>query len=173
MSSFCTSCGAAATSSSFCTSCGNPMGSSIAAPATPLAQNVESPFLEQSAGDVKESSLPEESKPLSKKKYLVLGLAVVLFVGIGLGGFFAGKASIDLKKERKIAYDEGYKVGDDSGFSRGNSSGYDRGYDAGKTAGCLDVFSFSDGTFDHMIPYNPDSFYNKYPGSYYTSKSSC
>lgn len=121
----------------------------------------------------------------SKKRLLLIGAAAILFLGTGIGSFLAGKSSVNLKEEQKASYDIGFSAGDSAGYERGDSAGYDRGYDAGdsagydrgydsgKTAGCLDVFSFSDGTYDYVTPYNPNSYYSKYPGSYYTEKSDC
>ena len=45
----------------------------------------------------------------------------VLIAGISVGGFFTGKASIDLKKERSIAYETGYQDGNATGYSTGQS----------------------------------------------------
>lgn len=182
MSTFCTSCGTASTGAAFCTSCGSAMGPEVKE--TAVAQTAVS---EVSMASTKvsegESTFESESpsSPESKKKFLLIGAAAVLLLGTGIGSFLAGKSSVDLEKERKASYDAGYEVGDSAGYDRGDSAGYDRGdsagydrgYDAGKTAGCLEVFSFSDGTFDYLIPYSPDSYYDKYPGSYYHGKSEC
>ena len=119
-----------------------------------------------------QTSSSESRSGSSKKKLILIAAAVVLFVGTGAGAFLAGKSSADLEKERKAAYDSGFSDGDSSGFNRGDSAGYDRGYGSGKTAGCREVFSFSDGTFDYLVPYDPNS-YDKYPGSYYTERSDC
>jgi hypothetical protein len=96
----------------------------------------------------------------------------VLFIGTGVGAFLAGKSYADLEAERKAAYDNGFNAGDSAGFNRGDSAGFDRGFSSGKTAGCREVFAFSDGTFDFLVPYDPNSF-NKYPGGYYTERTDC
>lgn len=182
MSLFCTSCGAASSGARFCTSCGTPAPAPTpgSAPApTPAPTPVVTPVTETawtiSEGSVAsdfQSSSSENQAVSSKKKLLLIAAAVVLFVGTGVGAFLAGKSSADLEKERKAAYDSGFSDGDSAGFNRGDSAGYDRGYGSGKIAGCREVFSFSDGTFDYLVPYDPNS-YDKYPGSYYTERSDC
>lgn len=178
MSSFCTSCGTASSGAAFCTSCGTAMGTVT----SPVAANVEAasvykPTSESPSSEANEVVSATNGNPDSKKKLLLIAAAVVLVLGTGIGSFFVGKSSVDLEKQQKISYDAGLSAGDSAGYDRGydagDSSGYERGYKSGKTAGCLDVFSFSDGTFDYMIPYDPNSYYDKYPGSYYTEKSDC
>lgn len=178
MSTFCTSCGAANSGVGFCTSCGTPATAPAQTPASTPAPAV-TPVAE-AAWTISEASVtpenpvgPSESRAgSSKKKLFLIAATVVLFIGTGVGAFLAGKSSVDLEAERKSGYESGLKAGDSAGYSRGDSAGYDRGYDQGKTAGCLEVFSFSDGTFDYMVPYDPNG-YDKYPGSYYTGKSDC
>jgi hypothetical protein len=113
--------------------------------------------------------LSEDSEPKGKKKVLVIAAIVLLFIGGTSGSFFAGKSSIDLKKERKISYDLGYE----SGESTGRSAGYSSGFDAGEKEGCRKVFSFSDGEFDYITPYNPFNYFNRYPGTKYYAKYQC
>ena len=188
MSTFCTSCGAANSGAGFCTSCGTPAATTSAPAPAPAPAPVVTPVTETAWSSPEESvesaqiSLsPGNGLDVSKKKILVNAAVFVLIVGIGVGAFFAGKSSVDLEAERKTSYDQGFEAGDTAGFSRGDSAGYDRGdsagydrgYESGKTAGCLDVFSFSDGTYDYVTPYNPNSYYSKYPGSYYMEKSDC
>ncbi len=93
----------------------------------------------------------------------------VLVVGSGVGAFFAGRQSLDLEKERQI----GYQLGLDEGQRTGENTGYQRGLREGRTIGCRDVFRFDDGVYDFLVPYNPYSVYNRYPGGQYTSKTSC
>jgi len=187
MNTFCTSCGAANSGAGFCTSCGTPAVAPAQTPASAPAPAVtpvaEAAWTISEASVTSENPLvPSESRAgSSKKKLLLIAAAGVLFVGTGVGAFFVGKSSVDLEAERKTSYDSGFEAGDSAGYSRGDSAGYsrgdsagyDRGYDSGKTAGCLEVFSFSDGTFDYVTPYNPNGYYSKYPGSYYTEKSDC
>ena len=61
----------------------------------------------------------------------------VLIAGISVGGFFTGKASIDLKKERLVAFDTGYQEGNLNGYTNGNDEGYKQGY----KDGCYYVFT--------------------------------
>ena len=179
MSTFCTSCGAANSGAGFCTSCGTPATASVTSPAvtptpavTPVTETAwSSP--EESLESAQPSFSPENGKDVSKKKILVNAAVFVLIVGIGVGAFFAGKSSVDLEAERKMGYDSGFSAGESSGVDRGDSAGYDRGFSAGKTAGCRDVFSFTDGTFDYLIPYDPFTSFDKYPGGYYTERSDC
>jgi hypothetical protein len=183
MNTFCTSCGAANSGAGFCTSCGTATDASTQTVASPSAPVTETAW-SNSEGSVafdNPSLSPESGSDSSKKKLILIAAAVILFFGTGVGAFLAGKSSVDLEAERKTSYDQGFEAGDtagysrgdSAGYSRGNSAGYDRGYDSGKTAGCLDVFSFSDGTYDYVTPYNPNSYYSKYPGSYYMEKSDC
>jgi len=179
MSLFCTSCGAANSGARFCTSCGTPAPGSTPAP-TPTPTPVVTPVTETawtiSEGSVAsdfQSSSSESQAVSSKKKLLLIAAAVVLFIGAGVGAFLAGKSSVDLEAERKIGYDSGFSAGESSGLESGDSAGYDRGFSAGKTAGCREVFSFTDGTFDYMIPYNPYDSFNRYPGSYWRERSDC
>ncbi|MFM7124997.1 MAG: hypothetical protein ACKOXW_06895 [Actinomycetes bacterium] len=98
-------------------------------------------------------------------------LALIVFVGGSVGGFFLGKRSIDLKKERTIAFDAGFKDGQAEGFSDGKDAGYDEGYADGKKQGCREAFSFSDGSWDYIVPY--DTVYQRMTGDYYKSRTSC
>ena len=171
MSKFCTNCGTSmADGLSFCTSCGMKTGSQTIADE---AKNMSSSSLSQESL-ISHSVAGEPTEVVPKKNILksrisLLILVVVLIGGASGGAFALGKSSVDKKEIEKT----GYNIG----FSEGNSKGYDRGFEAGKTdglrQGCLDVFSFSDGVFDHVIPYNPYASYNKYPGGYYTSRSNC
>ena len=174
MSSFCTSCGNAMRGSAFCTSCGA-VQNVVSSDSSAVSAVDTSVVLQTSDQQLppEESSyglqLSEDSEPKGKKKVLVIAAIVLLFIGGASGAFFAGKSSIDLKKERKISYDLGYE----SGESIGDSAGYSRGYDAGEEAGCRKVFSFSDGEFDYITPYNPYNYFNRYPGTKYYAKYQC
>ena len=201
MSTFCTSCGAANTGAAFCTSCGVAMGTAIAATTTSTEEVAQTfaPVSDQTSSEIDGEVDAVGKDAASKKKLLLIGAAIVLLVGTGVGSFLAGKSSVDLKKEQKASYDigfsagdaagydRGYDAGDSAGYDRGDSAGYDRGYDAGdsagydrgydygKTVGCENVFSFYDGTYDYVAPYNPYGYYtsSKYPGRYYSEKSDC
>jgi len=94
-----------------------------------------------------------------------------VILGCGIGGFFAGKASIDLKKERSVAYDAGYQEGQVNGISNGREMGYNDGFKEGKTAGCDAAYSFLDGSWEHITPWNPST--NRTTGRYYQSRSGC
>jgi hypothetical protein len=137
MSEFCTSCGAQNSGSSFCTSC----GASLAAVAPPST----SPNTNQSATEppasispsTDKAGLPQVKQVSTKKKVVIGGLILVLIAGISAGGFITGKASIDLKKERSVAYETGYQEGNLNGFTNGKESGYSDGY----KDGCNFVFN--------------------------------
>ena len=183
MSNFCTSCGAANSGSGFCTSCGASIGATaqtaVSTPA-PTPAPAPTPVTETAWSNPDESVLAGTSSSelasgsdSSRKTILAIVATVVLFIGTGVGAFLAGKSSVDIEAERKTGYDSGFSAGESSGFDRGDSAGYDRGFSAGKTAGCRDVFSFTDGTFDYMIPYDPFSSFDKYPGGYYTERTDC
>lgn len=168
MSKFCTSCGTPNNGSSFCISCG----------ATLAKTNTSTP--ESELQELKTSEVFEIAEPASqevgvskKGRGLKIALALGIVIAALVGSFVIGRTSIDLEKERKISYDLGVESGESSGYQRGDSAGYSRGLSTGKTEGCREVFEFSDGTFDYMVPYNPYSSYNRYPGNYYTSRSNC
>lgn len=134
MSQFCTSCGAPNSGAAFCTSCGASFapGGSLTAPSTATQPNLTSPNVAPSSSI---TSVPSQKR--SKKRAVVLSLmCFILIVGGSVGGFFAGKASIDLKKERTVAYDAGYEQGNSNGYS----SGIDAGYSDGYKKGCNYVF---------------------------------
>lgn len=164
MSKFCTSCGAANSGSSFCTTCGATLGKGSSQPQQPSFE--ETPFATQNSLPSENDVLETAKKRMSKQRLFVTVVVAVLFVSaVGTGAFFVGRTSIDLEKEREISF----KLGQDNG----DKTGYDRGFSAGKYKGCTDVFDFNDGYFDHVVPYNPDNSFNRYPGSYYTSRSDC
>lgn len=180
MSTFCTSCGTASTGATFCTSCGAAMGTTV--PAVASTKEVPQTFAnvaDQTSTETEGEVTVEGSNASLKKKPLLIGAATVLFLGVGIGAFFAGKSSVDLEKERKTAYDSGYSVGESAGYDRGDSAGYDRGdsagygrgYAAGVTAGCENVFNRA-GYADHLIEFYPNNYYYRY-GSTYVSKSGC
>jgi len=131
MSQFCISCGAPDRGAAFCTSCGTKQiaisdvpTASIQILPIPVADPTPAPQMDQIAqkGDNNFST---------KKKILAATLIIALTAGGGVGGFFAGKSSIDLKKERLIAHDIGYEEGNTNGYSNGKEAGYDDGYKKG------------------------------------------
>ena len=182
MSSFCTSCGNAMRGSAFCTSCGA-VQNVVSSDSSAVSAVDTSVVLQTSDQQLppEESSyglqLSEDSEPKGKKKVLVIAAIVLLFIGGSTGGFFVGKSSIDIEKEKMTSYESGeaagYSRGETAGYSSGESAGYSRGYDEGKVAGCESVFSFRDGIFDYVEPYDPYNRYDRHPGGYYTSKSDC
>ena len=202
MSSFCTSCGAAYRGNSFCTSCGavqNRVEPVSAVPASVDTPKVSETSDAQLMSDVasQEAQISDGTKTKSKTKLILVAAAVIVFAGSSSGAFFLGKSSVDLETEKKTSYDSGYNAGDSAGYergdsagysrgdsdgysrgdtdgySRGDSAGYDRGFDAGKAAGCDRAYSFRDGSWDQVEPYNPYTSYNRHPGDYYNSRSDC
>ena len=182
ISKFCTSCGAAYSGNSFCTSCGAVQ--SVVEPTPAESTSIDTPkVLETSDAQLRSDGATQESQSdnatitKSKKKLILVAIAAIVFAGSSSGAYFLGKSSIDLEKEKKMSYDSGYDSGESSGesagYSRGESAGYSRGYSVGETAGCEGIFSFSDGTYDYVTPYNPYNYYNRYPGSKYYAKSDC
>lgn len=174
MNRFCTSCGMLFKGDSFCISCGkeqkvlSPDSSELAPIDT--SDSLETHKVQTIADAVSEENpINHGVKSKSKKKAALAAAALILFAGGSVAAYFLGKSSIDLEKERKISYDSGYNLGK----STGDSAGYSRGYSSGKTEGCRGVFTFSDGTYDYVTPYDPYNFYNRYPGSRYYAKSNC
>ena len=135
MSQFCTSCGAQNSGAAFCTSCGNSLatGNGSTASTTSKSSVPTSPGSQITSS----SNLPPKQKSSSKRIVLLGALGVAAIAGVSVGGFFIGKASIDLKKERTVAYETGYQEGNMNGYSNGNEYGYDQGY----KDGCYFVFS--------------------------------
>ena len=171
MSQFCTSCGAQNSGAAFCTSCG---ASQTASATSPAIQTKMEPVT--MAGPVTQTHISESTQlatqnTSSKKKILIYAFAIIVILGCGIGGFFAGKASIDLKKERSVAYDAGYQEGQVNGISNGREMGYNDGFKEGKTAGCMEAYEFPDGFWQHIRPWNPDA--GMVAGRYYKSKVGC
>jgi hypothetical protein len=171
MSQFCISCGAPDTGAAFCTSCGTKQiaisdapTASIQIQPNPVADTIPATQMDQTAqkGDNKFST---------KKKILAATSIIALTTGGGAGGFFAGKASIDLKKERSVAYDSGYEQGNANGYTNGQETGYNQGFKEGKTAGCDAAYNFYDGKWDYIVPY--DTYFNRMTGGYYNSRIDC
>jgi len=132
---FCTSCGAQNPEAAFCTSC----GSSLSAEKISAASTTSLPSMPTSsvAQNTSPNTLTPKQKSSTKRKVLVGVLGIAVIAGVSAGGFFSGKASIDLKKERTVAYETGYQEGNMNGYSNGNEYGYDQGY----KDGCYFVFS--------------------------------
>lgn len=174
MSTFCTSCGTASTGATFCTSCGAAMGTT--APTTTSTEEVSQIFADvadQTPIDTEGEVTKEDSNASSKKKPLLIGATAVLFLGVGIGAFFAGKSSVDLERERKISYDKGYSSGDLDGFDRGDSAGYSRGYGAGRVYGCEWVFDQANYA-SYVTKYDVYGYaMGRFPGSVYVSKTNC
>jgi hypothetical protein len=111
-------------------------------------------------------------------KYVALS---VIVAGLGAGGIFAGRATVDTEEIRQsgfnsgrdVGYDQGYEAGESAGRTVGYESGRSEGYTSGYADGCESVFKFSDMTADHVVPFDPYSYWDKYPGRYYTSRTSC
>ena len=192
--SFCTSCGKPTENSSVSTPPPAPPTTRVSAR---VAAAVTAPVpLLPSASIV--PVVEAKTRKITKSR-LVKGIAaLIVLAGAGGGAFMAGKSSINQEKirddgftaGRSEGYDSGFDVGKasidqekirDDGFTAGRSEGYDSGYDVGKSAGrtegtrlgCLALFDFSDGSFDYVTPYNPDSFSNRYPSGYYASRLNC
>jgi hypothetical protein len=169
MSQFCTSCGASNSGAAFCTACGASQSES-----TPEVQKIAEPVDTVShviQANLTDSTQVSNQKTSRKKKILISAFVFIIFLGCGIGGFFAGKASIDLKKERSIAYDDGYQQGQVNGISNGKEMGYTEGFSEGKTAGCDSAYDFYDGSWDFITPFDPDSM--RITGGYYNRRSSC
>ena len=174
MSEFCTSCGAKNSGSAFCTSCGTSIAAGNPQPAAFGASQSSEPA--PSVGIAPSPNISTPKQKSSTKRKVLLSLLVFSVVGGGsAGGFFAGKASIDLEKERSVAFDggyqEGYQEGNLIGFTNGEDSGYNEGFREGKTAGCNAAYSFYDGIWDHIVPY--DTYARRMTGGYYNSRTDC
>jgi flagellar biosynthesis/type III secretory pathway protein FliH len=171
MSEFCTSCGAQNSGSAFCTACGAPQAASTASPVVHTKVEPVSMASPVTQTNVSESTPPATQNTSSKKKILIYAFSSIVILVCGIGGFFAGKASIDLDKERSVAYDSGYQEGQAYGISNGREMGYNDGFNKGKTAGCMEAFEFNDGTWQHIISWNPDA--GMIAGRYYKSRIGC
>lgn len=170
MSQFCTSCGAPNSGAAFCTSCGTSLATGNPQPAAFAASQTSEPAPSVGMAPSPNISTPKQ-KGSTKRKALLSLLAFVVVGGGSAGGFFAGKASIDLENERSVAFDEGYQEGNLNGFNNGEDSGYNEGFREGKTAGCNAAYSFYDGNWDHIVPY--DTYLRRMTGGYYNSRTDC
>ena len=100
-------------------------------------------------------------KPVSRI-LSVVAIAASLFIGIG-AGYTVGESA---------GYDRGYSSGYTEGEDAGDAAGYRRGYSEGQIVGCEGVFERA-GYYSYVTAYDPYSYYNKFPGSVYVSKSDC
>ena len=169
MNQFCTSCGAQNSGSSFCTSCGTSMSAGI-----PQSSASKTSQVSETVPSVATSSInaPSTGKATStRRKVLFSALGLAMIAGGSIGGFFAGKASIDLKKERSVAFESGYQEGNLNGYTNGKDIGYNEGFREGKTAGCNAAYNFYDGNWDHIVPY--DTYFRRMTGGYYNSRIDC
>lgn len=190
MSRFCTQCGQAqAGDTQFCTSCGaafkveNRGPVSVPESAAQTSAVVEAKMEEVSAPSAtfETTDEPREKVRLFKSRWLKATAAVVVVIGLAAGAVFAGRASVDTEEIRKsgfnsgrdVGYDQGYRAGESDGRTAGYESGRSEGYTSGYSDGCESVFKFSDMTADHLVPFDPYSYWDKYPGRYYTSRSGC
>lgn len=169
MNQFCTSCGAPDSGSSFCTSCGTSLsaGNPQITVSSTSQTSVATPLATSSSGNVS----PTAKASTTKRKVLLSFLGLAIVAGGSVGGFFAGKASIDLEKERSVAFDSGYQEGNLDGYTNGKDVGYDEGFREGKTAGCNAAYNFYDGNWDHIVPY--DTYFQRMTGGYYNSRIDC
>jgi len=97
---------------------------------------------------------------------LVIAVIASLLIGVG-AGYSAGDSA---------GYERGYAGGKADGYAEGktdgDAEGYRRGYSEGLIAGCEGVFERA-GYYYYVTAYNPYSYYNRFPGSVYVSKSNC
>lgn len=190
MSRFCTQCGQATTGEmQFCTSCGatfkveNRGPVSVPDSAAQTSSVVEVKFEEVAtpSASFETTDAPNGKMRPFKSRWLVAAAAVVVVTGLTAGAVFAGRASVDTEEIRKsgfdsgrdVGYDQGYRAGESDGRTAGYESGRSEGYTSGYSDGCESVFKFSDMTADHVVPFDPYSYWDKYPGRYYTSRSGC
>lgn len=189
MSQFCTKCGQPkSVDVQFCTSCGwGGDASSLSKDAMPAEVDLTTLSPESSGSEISETTPVEHqeghaeiaatSRKIWQARWFRVAASVLLVVGVGAGGLLVGRSSVDTEKIRKVGYDEGREVGYDDGYSAGETSGRasgkQEGYTSGYADGCRNVFSFSDMTADYVVPYAPYSYWDKYPGDYYKSSTSC
>lgn len=190
MSRFCTQCGQAqAGGTQFCTSCGavfkvenrSPVSVPESAAQTSAVVEVKIDEVSAPSATFEPTDEPSGKVGLFKSRWLMATVAVVVVTGLTAGAVFAGRASVDTEEIRKsgfnsgrdVGYDQGYRAGESDGRTAGYQSGRSEGYTSGYSDGCESVFKFSDMTANHVTPFDPYSYWNKYPGRYYTARSSC
>lgn len=98
--------------------------------------------------------------------------AVLIASGIGYSLGDARGYSRGYDSGRADGYASGKSDGYAAGNADGDAAGYRRGYADGATYGCEWVFDQA-GYYSYVTAYDPFSFYNRYPGRYYISKSNC
>lgn len=100
------------------------------------------------------------------RSVLVIAIIASLLIGVG-AGYSVGDSA---------GYERGYANGEFDGYAEGktdgDAEGYRRGYSEGQVAGCEAVFDRA-GYYSYLTAYNPYSYYNRFPGSIYVSKSNC
>lgn len=116
-------------------------------------------------------------KPASRI-VLIAAIAASLLIGIGAGYTVGDSAGYDrgYSTGESAGYERGYSAGNAAGYTEGkadgDAQGYVRGYNLGLTDGCEAVFNAA-GYYSYLTAYSPFSYYNRYPGRNYVSKSSC
>ena len=123
---------------------------------------------------------PEKARTTKKntsllKTYQTQILLIVALAGGAVLGYISGDTS-GYQRGFSAGSEEGYVAGEAAGYTQGYSEGEDAGrrsgYNEGLTDGCEWVFEQA-GYYAYVTAYNPFSYYNRYPGSNYISKSNC
>lgn len=119
--------------------------SSVSVPSTRIKTYVECPACGlmiakgRSSCDCGYDLTPPSKKFL--KKFFRIFLPVVFCVGLAVGGFFAGRYSMQpeidtsFQNGRNEGYTAGYNIGHIAGYKKGRTEGYNRGLDIGKERG--------------------------------------
>lgn len=171
-SGYCIDCGAALeTGADFCISCGSSQLTRGVVSNVSASSDEQSIHIANSTGSLQARSSQKIATRVARAVALVLIVSAV-----GAGAYFLGRDSVNKDEIRKEGYDTGYDKGTSDGYDSGKSAGYQsgksEGYSEGFTAGCKSVFTFNDGTFDYLVPYDPYG-YDSYPGRYYIPSSNC
>lgn len=127
---------------------------------------------------LKSAASGSHSQKPTSRIVLIAAIAASLLIGIGAGYTVGDSAGYDrgYSTGESAGYERGYSAGNAAGYAEGkadgDAAGYRRGYNEGIVDGCEWVFEQS-GYYSYVTAYNPFSYYNRYPGRYYVSKSNC
>ena len=119
-----------------------------------------------------EKKRSQNNKEASRiKRYQPHLMLIAALICGGVLGYISGDTN-GYQRGFSVGREEGYAAGYTEGYSVGEAAGRTSGYNAGWIAGCEWVFEEA-GNYSYVTAYNPFSYYNKYPGIYYISKSNC
>ena len=157
--------------------CAAEAGDCIVAGCRAAAQAKSTPPRVTNALDSRKTTKPTANFGIFTKtptRNIVFGAIFTVAIASGIG--YSLGDSRGYSRGYSSGQTDGYASGKSDGYTAGNAdgdaAGYRRGYAEGARYGCEWVFDRA-GFYSYVTAYDPYSFYNKYPGRYYISKSNC